>query len=199
LCFVGAMAEEDVININDDSDYREEDVMNIDNEEVIVIENDNRIENEEIIVIDDDNLMEIADEDVMNISDGEEESEEEVPSLGDSDYVSDNDDELRQKKRRHLNLPEILTLDVTIKMCCITFYYYDMEEGKKYCADCFLRLAFSFWQAESIRKHKTDYSVLLIDNNCVECGKSLYQILPCNMCPICTHCEYPVSFFYLLL
>jgi len=159
-----------------------EDVIIIDDEDVNIIDQDI----EEIIIIEDDNIMEMYNLDESDEDGSEEESEEEIPSLVDSDYVSDNDDELRQKKCRHLNEMEINNLDVTIKMCCITYYYYNVKEGTRYCSDCFIRLASSFRKADSIRKHKTDYCALLIGSYCKECRKSLYQIIPCNMCPICS-------------
>lgn len=121
------MAEEDIIIIGDDD------------EDVIVI--DDNID--DVMIIEDDNIMEIdeADEDGSDI---------EVEPLEDSDYYSDNSDdsdELLQKKQRNLSLSKILTLNETSKMCCISYYY--VEDGSKYCVDCFLRLSFLFLEARS--------------------------------------------------
>lgn len=89
------MAEEDVIIIDDEDN----------NKDIIIIDEDI----EDAIIIKDHNIMEI---DNLNEDGSEEESEEEISSLVDSDYVSDNDDELRQKKCRHLNKMEINNLFV---------------------------------------------------------------------------------------
>ncbi|XP_025263802.1 proto-oncogene tyrosine-protein kinase ROS-like [Camponotus floridanus] len=85
------MAEEDVIFIDDE----DEDVIiiNIEDEDVIIVDEDI----EEAVIVEDGNQMDV---------DGSEEEseEEEIPSLVDSDYASDNDEELRLKKFKHLNV-----------------------------------------------------------------------------------------------
>jgi len=160
----------------------EEDVIIIDDEDVIIIDEDI----EEVVIVEDGNQMDVDNLDESDEDGSEEESEEEIPSLVDSDYASDNDEELRLKKYKHLNAMKINNLDITIKMCYIKYYYYDAEEGTKCCSDCFLRLASSFRNVYSVWKHKTDCA-LLIGSYCKECRKNLHQIIPCSMCPICTN------------
>jgi len=127
-------------------------------------------------------------EDVMELN-NEEEVNNEIRVLVDSDYNSDcsedyNEDlQLNDKQVRYLKQADINNMDQLQKMCSISFYY--RKNNDKFCAECFLRLSDMFLHARAVRKHETAKYVFLVGGTCCECRCSLYQILPCNLCPIC--------------
>ncbi|EFN67611.1 hypothetical protein EAG_10832 [Camponotus floridanus] len=162
----------------------------------------------EVIIIDDDDYdmdpivaerMKIEREErEMDISDHElsdedwSDNEILIEPLTDSDYNSDDSDDSMmtnygKKKQRHLELPEILTLNETLKICCISWYYEENEENSKYCPKCFIQRAFLFVEAKSVREHRTTAYCNIEDISCRECRKSLHQVMPCDMCPVCKH------------
>jgi len=110
------------------------------------------------------------------------------PLEKDSDYDSDNSDdildELLQKKQRNLSIPEIITINEATKIC-ISYYY--MENGSKYCTECFLGVPYQFEETSSVREHRTIACINMDNMSCKGCKKCLNQILRCNMCPICTN------------
>jgi len=105
--------------------------------------------------------------------------------------VTENDEEYKkfdEKRLRRLKPVEVNTFINTPnlnKMCCIYFYYTENVLDKKYCTECFIEIADMFRAVYVIRKHITRRYAFISGKNCGNCRKPLYQILPCNMCPIC--------------
>ena len=135
--------------------------------------------------------VELADEE-MEIDDANEEME--VDEMSDEDDVLSNDtaidsdiddDDIVEIKYRDLTQNEVNTLDDLKKMCCIYFYY--TGTCAKFCAKCMLQLSGLFSRLRAVRKHVTE-QYILIDKHffCSNCRNPLYQIMPCNLCPICT-------------
>ncbi|KYQ52675.1 hypothetical protein ALC60_08207 [Trachymyrmex zeteki] len=103
-------------------------------------------------------------------------------SCFDSDM--DFDDDSTQVIYRDLNRAQVNAIHTMRKMCCIEFYY---TEGQgRYCSSCIVVIRDQFANLRAIRNHDTAIYVMLGEHSCSECRVPLYQIIPCNMCPICT-------------
>jgi len=155
-----------------------------------VIEND-LLANEEVVA---ENLIEevIADEEVVdvnfeNLMDVSSDDDSAVLS-NDSDYDSDLSDlsDITDTVERSLSRVEINSLNEFVKVCSISFYY-ETENTTKFCEPCFFRIAGLFSRIRAVRVHETNTYPLILGRFCNECRNPLYQILPCNLCPICTH------------
>lgn len=154
--------EEEVIAIEDDDD-------------VILIENEN---------LDDGSSDADRDDRLMEIDNFSNDSSDEDRILSeDSDYDSDYSD-FTDINQQMLNRVQINSLGAT-KMCCI-YFYYTTEGRMKFCTSCFLRISNLFSNIRVVREHESAIYELILGSFCRECGKPLHQIMPCNMCPICT-------------
>src|SRR5436190_13065635 len=129
-------------------------------------------------------------EDLMNIEENVASDEEDVIDIDevlvDSDYDSDTGSISDDRRERLLDLAEINTLnEFTTKYCAIYFYY---TTGGYYrvCVSCFLRVTDLFSHIYAVRVHETKWYSLILGLSCSECRAPLYQILPCNLCPMCT-------------
>jgi len=102
----------------------------------------------------------------------------------DSCFESDIEDDVTEIYR-DLNQAEINTLSDFKKMCCIYFYYTQINVNQCLCS-CIVRLSDLFSHLRDVRKHDTNPYVLIDGLYCSNCRNPLFQIMPCNMCPICT-------------
>ncbi|KMQ83309.1 hypothetical protein RF55_20372 [Lasius niger] len=153
----------------------EEGEMNIGENEADVIENreEEAIENNEDMEID------------VEVDNEEESSDDEIRILEDSDYDSEcNEEEFSEKQVKILKRADVHDIDELQKMCSISFYY-EIDNGDKFCTACFLRVNDSFSRARAVRTHETERYVLLVEDRCCECGGSVSQITSCSLCPIC--------------
>lgn len=130
------------------------------------------------------NIAPLDDDEEMDI----EIEEEDIDAVlsDDSCYDSDMTEDVVVEKRKVLNQAEINTLNNTRKMCCIQFYY--MGESMKFCTPCIIRIGDLFSRLRAVREHDTDKYIILdtYGLSCSSCKNPLYQIMPCNLCPICT-------------
>lgn len=140
---------------------------------------------EEVIVIDDDEDIILEDGNLMAFENLLDDSSDEDRVLSeDSDYNSDcSIDIITDIKQRTLNRVEINSLGA-VKMCCI-YFYYKSDVNEKFCTDCFMRISDLFSNIRVVREHESAIFDLILGSFCAECRKPLYQIMPCNMCPIC--------------
>lgn len=112
-------------------------------------------------------------------------SDEDRPMSPDSTYNSDEDDNRKEVIHKTVSRPEILALNGRTKCCAIYFYYID--GSYIVCASCMI--AYADTESEhtyAIRKHVTEPYDVINGRFCKNCSTPLYQILPCDMCPICT-------------
>lgn len=157
-------------------------------DEVIDVEVGEEEESDE--VSDEDDVMDIEvngeEDDVMDIevNDEEEMSDSDAILSEDSCYGSDKDETYTKIKWRVVYRAEINTLNSWKKMCAIHFFY--MGENEQFCSRCIVNVGGLFSQLQAIRKHETDLHVSLRGGHCSKCCIELFQIIPCNMCPICT-------------
>ena len=156
----------------------------MDDEEVIIIEDDD----DDVIFIEDNNLDNNSDADednqLMEIDNFSNDSSDEDRVLSeDSDYDSDCS-VVTDFNQRILNRVEINSLRAT-KMCCI-YFYYKSEHNEKFYTCCFIRISDLFSNIRVVREHTSTIYDLILGSYCRECRKPLYQIMPSNMCPICT-------------
>ena len=131
---------------------------------------------------------------MIEIEEVEDANEEmEIDEMSDEDDVLSNDsgvnndiddDDVVEIKYRDLKQNEVNTLDTLKKMCCIYFYYTGTHA--KFGAECILRISGLFSRLRAIRKHVTEQFVLIDGISCSNCHKPLYQVIQCNLCPICT-------------
>lgn len=151
---------------------------------------DAEVNEEEEEMSDEDEVIDIEvndeEDDVMDIevNDEEEMSDSDAILSEDSCYDSDIDERYIEIKCRVLNRAEINTLDTLKKMCAIHFYY--IGEHVKFCSVCIVNVGGLFSHLHAIRKHETDLYIHLDSTFCSNCKNPLFQIIPCNLCPICT-------------
>ena len=149
---------------------------------------DKVMHNEENVMGDVMNVLSNDEEDVMDIEENIESDNEEdvVEELKDSDYDSETSSISEDRRERILDQAEINTLnEFTTKYCAIYFYYSTGDSGR-YCTSCFLRITDLFSYIYAVRVHETQWYSLILGLSCSECRASLHQILPCNLCPMCT-------------
>lgn len=118
------------------------------------------------------------------VEDNEEMSDSDAILSDDSCYDSDMRDVLEEEIYLVLNQAEVNTLNTLKKMCVIQFYY--MDHHAKFCSSCIVNFSDLFSCLRAIRKHDTDSYIFLDGSFCSECRNPLFQIMPCNLCPICT-------------
>ncbi|CAL1671956.1 unnamed protein product [Lasius platythorax] len=122
--------------------------------------------------------------DVEEVDNEEESSDDEIRILEDSDYDSECNEDFSEKQVRILKRADVHDIDELQKMCCISFYY-EIDNGDKFCTACFLRVNDSFSRARAVRTHETERYILLVEDRCCECGGSVSQITSCSLCLIC--------------
>jgi len=84
---------------------------------------------------------------------------------------------------------EINTFDGTSRICILLlFVYFKLffrQDSSDFCSSCIIKMHDLFIHLYAIRQHVSQY--IYIDSiYCKECRDLLYQILPYNLCPICT-------------
>ena len=112
-------------------------------------------------------------------------SDEDRPLSPDSTYNSDEDDNCKEVFDKVVSQPKILALKGHTNCCAIYFYY---STGGSYvvCTSCMIAITDTeFGYLYAIRKHATEPHDVINVRSCKNPGIPLYQILPCNMCPIC--------------
>jgi len=150
--------------------------MEVAPDELLEIEEE---EEEEGIAAREDEIMAVED----NPQEEEMSDEDEVLS-DDSCYDSDIEEDVVEEVHRVLNQAEVNTLDSLKKMCGIYFYY--AGDSAKFCSSCIVRISGLFSRLCAVRKHDINPYILIDGLFCSECRYPLYQIMPCNLCPICT-------------
>jgi hypothetical protein len=111
-------------------------------------------------------------------------SDEDRPLSPDSAYNSDEDDNRKQVKKKIVSRSEFLALDGRTK-CCANYFYY-VYGSDKMCVTCMIASPDTDEHIYTVRKHVTEPHDVINGRFCKNCGIPLYQILPCNMCPMCT-------------
>ena len=112
-------------------------------------------------------------------------SDEDRPLSPDSTYNSDEDDNRKEVINKIVSRLEILALNGRTKCCAI--YYYYIDGSYIVCALCVIAYADTeFEPIYAVRKHITELYNVINGRTCKNCSTTLYQILPCSMCPICT-------------
>lgn len=119
----------------------------------------------------------------MNNSDEEGDLDVEVQRLADSDYESD-ESVFEDRIDRDLDLADINSYNELTRMCCI-YFCYAIADGTYFCTSCFIRMAYLFDEICAVREHSINIYALILGLFCSECRTPLFQIFPCNMCPIC--------------
>src|SRR5436190_13969035 len=87
---------------------------------------------------------------------------------------------------RLLYQAEINTLNEFTTKYCALYFYYTTGGYYKVCVSCFLRVTDLFSHIYAVRVHETQWYSLILGLSCSECRAPLHQILPCNLCPMCT-------------
>ena len=128
-------------------------------------------------------------EEEMEVEVNEEEEEEmddddDAILSDDSCYDSERPEDIPEEIFRVLNQAEVNTLNPLKKMCCTYFYY--TPGNAKFCALCIVRISGLFSWLYAVRKHDTRPYLHIDGVFCSECRDPLFQIMPCNLCPICT-------------
>lgn len=113
----------------------------------------------------------------------EEEMDDDAILSEDSCYDTDRSD--TEEIVRVLNQAEVNTLNPLKKMCCIYFYF--TSGHAKFCVSCMVRISGLFSMLYADIKHDTRLYVLMDGLFCSSCGDPLFLIMPCNLCPVCTH------------
>jgi hypothetical protein len=135
--------------------------------------------------------MEIEDEFEL-MDDSEEEDFDHVLS-DDSNYESDTDEDTLDKKLQggkvqDFKQAEINTFDEQKKMCVVYFYFLERDyTHHKYCSKCVVSSRGEFEGACAVRRHRIRKVTDIRGKYCTQCTTPLYQIIPCNLCYICTN------------
>src|SRR5436190_9669751 len=139
------------------------------------------------IDVNDEDLVDIDvnGEDLMDVEENVA-SDEEVEELKDSDYDSDTGSISEDRRERLLDQAEINTLNEFTTKYCALYFYYTTGGYYKVCVSCFLRVTDLFSHIYAVRVHETQWYSLILGLSCSECRAPLHQILPCNLCPMCT-------------
>lgn len=134
--------------------------------------------------------MEIEDENEIEIMDNSEEEEDFDHILSDdSCYESDSDLETFDEKiHQDFKQAEINTFDNLKKMCVVYSYFLEKDYIiHKYCTECVIKMSAEFEGLRAVRKHKIRQFTDIRGKYCAECRNPLFQIIPCNLCYICTN------------
>jgi len=144
------------------------------------------MEHEEIIIIDDsEDEVEVENEEVVSTdSEDEEGSDMEIEPASDSDY--DSDGVFTDRRVQTLTTAEIIAIDDidSVRMCVVTLFYTPWD-NTKVCTRCFLRQRINYTEVCVVRAHKTARYDQIIGRWCDDCGASVDQLYPRNMCPVC--------------
>ena len=97
-----------------------------------------------------------------------------------------NDDDKIEVIHRNLNRAQVSALNPVKK--CAAFNSTTLKVSWKILLimHCRNKSIDQFSSLCAVRKHDTNISTILGGYSCSECKNLLYQIMPCNMCPICT-------------
>lgn len=133
--------------------------------------------------------------DYMEVEVAHEEDDQELMEIeedfsDDSSNDSGMDNEVIKLVRHGLLYPDdVYDLHITDVMCMLEFYYIDEEDEslRRYCSSCVIRGNNQFSYLRLLRRHTATEEFILHDGySCWGCECPLFQIMPCNMCPICT-------------
>ena len=112
--------------------------------------------------------------------------------IADSCYESDSDSDIlnhAEVTNRLITRAEIKTLDGTNRMYIIYFYYLytanHSSDRDKFCSSCIIRMHNLFLRLHTVRQHVISQYIHVDDMHCKKCRNPLYQILLCNLYPIC--------------
>ena len=138
----------------------------------------------EVLQMDDGNVMDVID---VNFEDVIDDEDEESVVSEDSNYTSDCSEEFNDTIEKHLTHAEVSVITARTRHCAIYFYY---TTGGTYsaCAECIMQIADTdFNIMHAFRKHITDAFGRLDGKYCSNCRQPMFVLIPCNMCPVCTH------------
>ena len=114
------------------------------------------------------------------------ESDEDHALSDDSNYISDQSEDLTERVEKIVSHSEIIALNERTK-CCIIYFYYSTGGALAVCTSCMIAISDTdFGYMHAVRKHVIDLHDAVSGRSCSNCRNPLYQIFPCNMCPICT-------------
>lgn len=131
--------------------------------------------------------MEIEDE-IELMDDLEREDEDFDHILSDDSCFESDSDETFDKKYQDFKQAEVNTFDELKKMCVIYFYFVEKDYIiHKYCSECIVRMHAEFEGLRAVRKHMIRKYTYIRGKYCAECKKPLFQIMPRNLCYICTN------------
>ncbi|XP_050447449.1 uncharacterized protein LOC126849549 [Cataglyphis hispanica] len=116
------------------------------------------------------------------------ESDEDHALSDDSDYISNQSEDLTEIVDRVVSHSEIIALNGRTK-CCTIYFCYSTGGALALCTSCMISVSDTdFGYMYTIRRHVTELHDAVDGRFCSNCRNPLYQIFPCNMCPICTLC-----------
>ena len=127
--------------------------------------------------------MEIDDNNFEAILD--ESSDEDRALSDDSDYNSDQSEDNTEIVEKIVPNSQIIALNGRTK-CCAIYFYYTTGGALAVCASCMIALSDAdVGHMYAFRKHVIELHDAIEGRSCSNCRLPMYQIFPCNMCPIC--------------
>ena len=117
----------------------------------------------------------------------DEESDEDHALSDDSDCISNCSEDHTEVIDKYISPSEVNALNRLTKQCAIYFYYL-VSSDYAVCTSCMIHLSNSIRLdlVYAMRKHVIELYDMINSRYCSECRTPLFQIFPCNMCPICT-------------
>ncbi|KYN01412.1 hypothetical protein ALC62_07793, partial [Cyphomyrmex costatus] len=123
-------------------------------------------------------LEDVNFEDAMDI-----ESSDESVLSDDTGCISDLENNTN-RVQKIVSEAQIRTLSSRMKYCQIQCYY-STGGALAVCVECMVNIADADVGAMFlIRKHDTDFMDIFEARTCTNCRKQMYQVYPCNVCPI---------------
>jgi len=114
-------------------------------------------------------------------------SDEDHALSDNSDCISDCSEDHTEVIEKYIFPSEVNALNGHTKQCAIYFYYL-VSSDYAVCTICMVKLLNSIRLdlVYAMRKHVIELHDVINGKYCSECRAPLFQIFPCNMCPICT-------------